>query len=169
MYEEILKIKKKIKFQVVKPLYTDSLNSWVGHIPDDVNDDMAKIAPMLKLLGEINRSIKKLIFFLLGYDPDSRDPFYGKPDKEVIQKYNDWLKTQGGEVQNAPPDVDIGTRFKNVFSKIFENGEKQHFQKKKMKISKPLKRKTQETKNRRRESQKRRETGISEKGLKKIK
>ena len=34
-----------------KPLYTDSLNSWVGHIPSDVEDDMAKIAPMLKTLG----------------------------------------------------------------------------------------------------------------------
>ena len=35
-----------------KPLYTDSLNSWVGHIPADVEDDMAKIAPMLKTLGK---------------------------------------------------------------------------------------------------------------------
>lgn len=102
--------------QVVKPLYTDSLNSWVGHIPDDVNDDMAKIAPMLKLLG---------------YDPDSRDPFYGKPDKEVIQKYNDWLKTQGGEVQNAPPDVDIEKLKKQKIADAkAKNAEKQGFLKK---------------------------------------
>ena len=85
---------------------------------------MAKIAPMLKLLGKINRFIFLFTFFLLGYDPDSRDPFYGKPDKEVIQKYNDWLKTQGGEVQNAPPDVDIGTGLKmdfQIFSKTGKN------------------------------------------------
>ena len=38
---------------MVKPLYTDSLNSWVGHIPEDVENDMAKIAPMLKILGNL--------------------------------------------------------------------------------------------------------------------
>ena len=52
---------------MVKPLYTDSLNSWVGHVPKDVEDDMSKIAPMLKTLG---------------YDPESRNPYYGKPDQE---------------------------------------------------------------------------------------
>lgn len=65
--------------QVVKPLYTDSLKSFVGKIPADVEDDMAKIAPMLKRLG---------------YDPEARDPFFGKPDQEVSDKYNEWLKLQ---------------------------------------------------------------------------
>jgi len=78
--------------QVIKPLYTDSLNSWVGHIPADVEDDMAKIAPMLKTLG---------------YDPEAKNPYYGKPDQEVSDKYNAWLKEQGDDVRNAPPEVDI--------------------------------------------------------------
>ena len=60
-------------FQVVKPLYTDSLKSWVGYIPEDVMKDLPKIAPMLKTLG---------------YDPLSKDPFYGKPDQEVQDKYD---------------------------------------------------------------------------------
>ena len=64
---------------MVKPLYTDSLKSFVGKIPADVEDDMAKIAPMLKRLG---------------YDPEARDPFFGKPDQEVSDKYNEWLKLQ---------------------------------------------------------------------------
>ena len=53
--------------------------------------------------------MKLFASLFLGYDPDSRDPFYGKPDKEVTDKYNEWLKTQGGEVKNAPPEVDIGS------------------------------------------------------------
>ncbi|CBY42939.1 unnamed protein product [Oikopleura dioica] len=65
--------------QVVKPLYTDSLKSWVGYIPEDVMKDLPKISPMLKTLG---------------YDPLSKDPFYGKPDQEVQDKYDAWLKTQ---------------------------------------------------------------------------
>ena len=68
--------------------------------------------------------------FLLGYDPDSRDPFYGKPDKEVTDKYNEWLKTQGGEVQNAPPEVDIGSlyledKFQSLFQNNWKNKKKQ--------------------------------------------
>ena len=31
--------------QVVKPVYKESLSKWVGHIPDDVVADMARIAP----------------------------------------------------------------------------------------------------------------------------
>lgn len=81
----------------MKPLYTDSLNSWVDYIPKDVVKDMAIIAPMLKVLG---------------YDPDSHIPFYGEPDEEVTQKYNEWLQTQGDQVQNAPEVypwfVDVG-------------------------------------------------------------
>lgn len=65
--------------QVVKPLYTDSLKSWVGHIPEDVMKDLPKISPMLKILG---------------YDPLSKDPSYGKPDQEVQDKYDAWLETQ---------------------------------------------------------------------------
>ena len=55
------------------------MKSWVGKIPEDVLDDMAKIAPMLSTLG---------------YDPHSKDPFYGKPDQEVTDKYMKWLERQ---------------------------------------------------------------------------
>jgi len=64
--------------QVVKPLYIDSLNAWVGHLPEDVQADIEEIAPMIKVLG---------------YSTSS-DPYYGRPDWEVTEKYNLWLKTQ---------------------------------------------------------------------------
>ena len=48
---------------------------------------------------------------LKGYDPDSKDPYYGKPDQEVTDKYNEWLKTQNEDPVNAPPEIDIGKAF----------------------------------------------------------
>ena len=73
--------------QVVKPLYSDSLNAWVGHLPDDVEAEIETIAPMLGVMG-------------YSYSPN---PYYGKPDQEVTDKYNAWLKTNGDkEVKNAP-------------------------------------------------------------------
>ena len=33
----------------------DALSKWVGHIPDDVVEDMASIAPMLAHFGEENK------------------------------------------------------------------------------------------------------------------
>ena len=56
-------------FQVVKPVNLEALSKWVGHIPDDVVEDMAEIAPMLSKFG---------------YDPNANPPTYGKPDEEVI-------------------------------------------------------------------------------------
>ena len=38
-------------FQVIKPVNLDALSKWVGHIPDDVVEDMASIAPMLAHFG----------------------------------------------------------------------------------------------------------------------
>ena len=83
-----------------KPLYTDSLNSWVGHIPADVEDDMAKIAPMLKTLGKTltifghssdmsrmwHQECDKITKKHSGYDPEAKNPYYGKPDQEVSDK-----------------------------------------------------------------------------------
>ena len=40
--------------QVIKPVNLDALSKWVGHIPDDVVEDMASIAPMLAHFGEEN-------------------------------------------------------------------------------------------------------------------
>ena len=37
--------------QVIKPVNLDALSKWVGHIPDDVIEDMASIAPMLAHFG----------------------------------------------------------------------------------------------------------------------
>ena len=41
--------------QVIKPVNLDALSKWVGHIPDDVVEDMASIAPMLAHFGEENK------------------------------------------------------------------------------------------------------------------
>lgn len=54
--------------QVIKPVNLEALSKWVGHIPDDVIKDMADVAPMLSILG---------------YDPYSNPPDYGKPDAVV--------------------------------------------------------------------------------------
>nr|XP_040036751.1 tyrosylprotein sulfotransferase 1, like [Gasterosteus aculeatus aculeatus] len=51
--------------QVMKPVNTDALSKWVGHIPSDVISDMAEIAPMLARLG---------------YDPHANPPDYTRPE-----------------------------------------------------------------------------------------
>lgn len=47
--------------QVIKPVNSDALSSWIGNIPNDVLADMNSIAPMLKILG---------------YDPNANPPNY---------------------------------------------------------------------------------------------
>lgn len=49
--------------QVVKPVNTEALAKWVGHIPDDVVEHMAEVAPMLARLG---------------YDPRANPPDYAR-------------------------------------------------------------------------------------------
>ena len=44
---------------------TDALDKWVGHIPADVQRDMADIAPMLRRLG---------------YDPRANPPDYRRAE-----------------------------------------------------------------------------------------
>ncbi|XP_077995540.1 protein-tyrosine sulfotransferase 1-like [Glandiceps talaboti] len=66
--------------QVVKPVNLDALTNWVGHIPQDVVDDMAYIAPMLSRLG---------------YDPRANPPKYGTPDQFVIDNTNRAKANQG--------------------------------------------------------------------------
>ncbi|XP_062261901.1 protein-tyrosine sulfotransferase 1-like [Platichthys flesus] len=51
--------------QVMKPVNTEALSKWVGHIPSDVLIDMAEIAPMLARLG---------------YDPHANPPNYTRPE-----------------------------------------------------------------------------------------
>lgn len=59
---------EKSSDQIIKPVNLEALNKWVGQIPQDVIDDMPKIAPMLRTLG---------------YDPTANPPNYGKPDQQV--------------------------------------------------------------------------------------
>ncbi|XP_022061698.1 protein-tyrosine sulfotransferase 1-like isoform X1 [Acanthochromis polyacanthus] len=54
--------------QVMKPVNTEALSKWVGHIPSDVISDMAEIAPMLARLG---------------YDPHANPPDYTRPEPMV--------------------------------------------------------------------------------------
>ena len=89
----------------MKPLYTDSLNSWVGHIPDDVLSDMNKIAPMLKTLG---------------YDAESRNPYYGKPDKECLQNiYKGRFLKNGRFFTNLAFWIYFGNKCKNKTTKRY--------------------------------------------------
>lgn len=39
--------------QVIKPVNLEALTKWVGNFPEDVVHDMANIAPMLSVLGEL--------------------------------------------------------------------------------------------------------------------
>ncbi|XP_048412489.1 protein-tyrosine sulfotransferase 2-like isoform X1 [Stegostoma tigrinum] len=55
--------------QVIKPVNLEALTKWVGHIPNSVVEDMARIAPMLAKLG---------------YDPNANPPNYGNPDALVV-------------------------------------------------------------------------------------
>ncbi|KAM9219184.1 protein-tyrosine sulfotransferase 2 isoform 2-T2 [Leptosomus discolor] len=55
--------------QVIKPVNMEALSKWIGHIPGDVLQDMAHIAPMLARLG---------------YDPYANPPNYGHPDPLVV-------------------------------------------------------------------------------------
>lgn len=54
--------------QVIKPVNLEALTKWVGHIPEDVLQDMSNLAPMLSVLG---------------YDPFANPPNYGSPDPIV--------------------------------------------------------------------------------------
>ncbi|XP_066253385.1 protein-tyrosine sulfotransferase [Euwallacea similis] len=83
--------------QVIKPVNLEALTKWVGNIPDDVVRDMAEIAPMLSVLG---------------YDPYSNPPNYGKPDDQVAQKTKD--------IQRNKNDWD--RKAKEMFSMGWDNG-----------------------------------------------
>ncbi|CAG9805094.1 unnamed protein product [Chironomus riparius] len=62
--------------QVIKAINLDALSKWVGKIPQDVVDEMAKLAPMLQIMG---------------YDPYANPPNYEaakmKIDGDLIQNY----------------------------------------------------------------------------------
>ncbi|XP_064889718.1 protein-tyrosine sulfotransferase 2 isoform X1 [Columba livia] len=79
--------------QVIKPVNMEALSKWIGHIPGDVLQDMAHIAPMLARLG---------------YDPYANPPNYGHPDPLVVNNTHRVLKgdyktpaTLKGHPQNA--------------------------------------------------------------------
>jgi protein-tyrosine sulfotransferase len=69
---------------VIKPLNLQALTSWFGHIPKDVEEDLAELAPMMATLG---------------YDPADRRPTYGQPDpmvkdktKEILEEAEEWKR-----------------------------------------------------------------------------
>ena len=75
--------------QVQKPLYLDALTAWNGHLPDDVQKNLAEIAPMLGKLGYT-------------YDMGPK-PSYGKPDQSVLDNLaaagnfnHEWDSDKGG-------------------------------------------------------------------------
>ena len=86
-------------FQVVKPVNLEALSKWVDHIPDDVIEDMANIAPMLEKMG---------------YDPNANPPKYGIPDDEVIKntkdikEHNEVWNKQGEIVKNLSKKDIVG-------------------------------------------------------------
>ena len=65
--------------QIIKPINSDALTSWVGFYDNDTLDDMDSIAPMLKKLG---------------YDPWDHHPSYGVPDGEVVNNTNEVHKNK---------------------------------------------------------------------------
>jgi len=85
--------------QVVKPVNLEALSKWVDHIPDDVIEDMANIAPMLEKMG---------------YDPNANPPKYGTPDDEVIKntkdikEHNEVWNKQGEIVKNLSKKDIVG-------------------------------------------------------------
>ena len=85
-------------------MYVDSLNAWVGHLPADVEADIEEIAPMIKVLGYST----------------SKDPYYGRPDWEVTEKYNKWVATQDSDaVKNAPPEITEGKIRPTLYSSYY--------------------------------------------------
>ncbi|CAF0953679.1 unnamed protein product [Rotaria sordida] len=59
--------------QVIKPINLEALTKWIGHIPNDVKQDLDILAPMLKQLG---------------YDTKSDVPSYGNADQLVLDNMN---------------------------------------------------------------------------------
>ena len=51
-----------------KPVYTDALHRWVGHVPPDIISDINNIAPMLAILG---------------YNPHANPPEYASYYKQL--------------------------------------------------------------------------------------
>ena len=68
--------------QVAKPINLLGLNSWVGHIPDNILKNIQTYAPMLKTLG---------------YDL-SPNPYYGEPD-DIVKKNLKLLKEEPEKFQ----------------------------------------------------------------------
>ena len=82
-----------------------SLYSWVGQIPQDVIDDMPKIAPMLRTLG---------------YDPLANPPDYGEPDPRVanntvhIEQDADYWKQRAEEIAADNPLKNLTLKYQEM-------------------------------------------------------
>lgn len=64
----------------------EALSKWIGHIPGDVLQDMAHIAPMLARLG---------------YDPYANPPNYGHPDPLVVNNTHRVSAGTGGDLETG--------------------------------------------------------------------
>ncbi|KAJ1092759.1 hypothetical protein NDU88_005869 [Pleurodeles waltl] len=78
--------------QVIKPVNLEALSKWVGHLPNDVVQDMPQIAPMLVRLG---------------YDPLANPPSYGNPDPLVVNNTNRVLKGEFKAPSNLKGNIQI--------------------------------------------------------------
>ena len=72
----------------MRPVNTDALDKWVGHIPADVQRDMADIAPMLRRLG---------------YDPRANPPDYRRAEAVTALLNDSQVRAAG------PPAVTMAT------------------------------------------------------------
>lgn len=87
---------------MIKPVNLEALTKWVGNIPEDVVHDMANIAPMLSILGELYKKISLNFVlstfsnspFLQGYDPYANPPNYGNAD-EVVKENTNKVRKKG--------------------------------------------------------------------------
>jgi protein-tyrosine sulfotransferase len=79
---------------VIKPVNLEALTKWVGHIPEDVVNEMANIAPMLSILGKNNFIhvlyiyVYHVVIFYSGYDPYANPPNYGSAADVVKENTN---------------------------------------------------------------------------------
>ncbi|XP_078523430.1 protein-tyrosine sulfotransferase 2 isoform X1 [Lissotriton helveticus] len=85
--------------QVIKPVNLEALSKWVGHLPNDVVQEMPQIAPMLARLG---------------YDPLANPPSYGNPDPLVVNNTNRVLKGDFKAPSNLKGNIQINQNTSSI-------------------------------------------------------
>lgn len=91
--------------QVIKPVNLEALSKWVGKFPSSVVEEMAQLAPMLRILG---------------YDPYANPPNYGIPDTFVVdntqevQRNQKWYDDKAQQVMAVSKKTTDTTRVNEV-------------------------------------------------------